>query len=49
MQRAGRLTLGGSASRGVHGRSTSTDVLDLLQPSTGQDDVDDVPARSFDN
>jgi hypothetical protein len=46
------LTLGTEASSRVHGRSTGSDVLDLLQPSTSQDDVDNVPidaSRSLDS
>jgi hypothetical protein len=38
-------TLGGVASRGVHGRTAGTNVLDLLEPSTSQDDVDNVPTE----
>jgi hypothetical protein len=40
------LTLSGVASRGVHGRTTGTNVLDLLEPSTSQDDVDNVPTKT---
>jgi hypothetical protein len=47
-QSAVKLTLGGSTSRGVHGRSTGTDVLDLLKPTTSQDDVDNVPIKELD-
>lgn len=39
------LTLSGVASRGVHGRTAGTNVLDLLEPSTSQDDVDNVPTE----